>query len=394
MLADGFLVTDAEYIAAQLYFSQSPAPQYVWVGMIDPTAIKTVAVDAGNEGTGYQVGDVLALNGGAGGTVSVTGINAGTGAVTAVSLVSPGTGYSVADETTTGGHGTGCKVNVTAVGDTCLSALQTCRAMIPDWYTCMVTTAVKADHEAIAAWIETATPTSIYGFTTADSDVLGGVAGNIFDYLKSHGYSRTIGQYSTTAQAIAAILGYAMGQNLQLVNSAFTLKFKQEVGVTAEALNSTQISYIEGVNGNVYLNYANYYNIFEQGVMANGQFFDEIINLDMLHNGIQLNVMDLLYGNPKVPITDSGVTQIIHAINQACDDAVNRGFLGPGQWTGAPLLNLNTGDTLPNGYLTQAAPVSSQSSADRAARKCPPIYVAIKEAGAVHSLTIGVYVNR
>jgi len=73
---------------------------------------------------------------------------------------------------------------------------------------------------------------------------------------------------------------------------------------------------------------------------------------------------------------------------------VRRGFLAPGQWNGQNILNLSTGDMLPKGYLVQAEPVASQAQADREARKCPPIYVAIKEAGAIHSLLIGVYVNR
>jgi uncharacterized protein DUF3383 len=316
MLADGWAGTEPEYLAAQIYFSQDPAPQYVWVGMTD-------------------------------------------------------------------------------AGETPVQAIQACRAKNFEWYACMHVTAVTADHKEIAAYIETATPTSVYGFTTADAGVLNNVVDNLCEYLKDAGYKRTFGQYALTQPyAIAGIIGYAMGQNSGLANSAFTLKFKQEIGVTAEDLTPTQISNIEGNNCNLYLNYGNYYNIFEQGKMANGQFFDEIINLDMLANNIQLSVMDLLYGNPKVPQTDAGVNQIIHQINQACDQAVTIGFLGGGQWTGVPVLNLNTGDVLPLGYLVQASPLKSQSDADRQARKAPSIYVAIKEAGAVHSSLIGVYVSR
>ncbi len=316
MLGDGFLNTDKEYLAALLYFAQSPAPQYLWVGRQD-------------------------------------------------------------------------------VAESCVQALQACRLANYEWYTCMAVEAVKADHEAIALWVETATPTTIYGGTTSDADVLNGVADNLCEYLKNAGYKRTIIQYSTQhAQAIAAILGYAMGQTSGLANSAFTLKFKNEVGVIAEPLSLTQIGTIENNNGNVYLNYGNFYNMFEQGVMCNGQFFDEIINLDMLSNNIQLNVMDLLYGNPKIPQTDAGINQIIHQVNLACDQAATIGFIAPGQWNGVTLLNLNPGDFLPSGYLVQATPISAQSDADRSLRKSPPIYVAVKEAGAVHSVVIGVYVNR
>jgi len=279
--------------------------------------------------------------------------------------------------------------------ETALAAIQACRAKNYQWYACFSCQALTADHKLIAEWIESASPSSVYFFNTQDADVPPGTAGNIFEYLKGKKFGRTIGQYSTASPyAICAIMGYAMGQNTGLANSAYTLKFKQEIGVDTEDLDTSQITNIEGDNGNVYLSYSNYYTIFEPGVMANGQFFDEVINLDMLVNNIQLSVMDLLYANPKIPQTDAGVTHIVHAINMACDQAVLLGFLAPGVWTGLPVLNLNTGDMLPKGYLVQAATISSQSQGDREERKSPPIYVAIKEAGAVHSVLIGVYVNR
>jgi hypothetical protein len=283
-------------------------------------------------------------------------------------------------------------------GETALQAIQACRAKDSEWYIAIVTDAVKADHLAIAAWIQTAVPASAYAFTTSDADALAGTAGNVFETLKGLEYNRCIGQYSSDPYAIASIMGYAMGQNTLvgniIANSSYTLKFKKEVGVAVENLTPAQIAAIEADNGNVYLNYANFYNIFEQGVMANGQFFDEVCQLDMLSNRIQLAVMDLLYQNDKIPQTDGGVTQIMQAINSVCDDFVTVGFIAPGVWRGLPVLNLATGDTLTKGYMVQAPPVSSQSQADREARKCVPIYVAIKLAGAVHSSLIQVNVNR
>jgi hypothetical protein len=280
------------------------------------------------------------------------------------------------------------------VAETAVEAITACRNVNFEWYVCICPSATKETHKLIAAYMESATPYGIYAFSTNDADVLAGTAGNIFEFLKGLNYKRTIGQYSTTLYAIAAIMGYAMGQNTGLANSAYTLKFKAEVGVATEDLTTTQVGIIEGNHGNLYLSFGNYYDVFEQGVMANGQFFDEVLNLDMLVNDIQLNVADLLYSSPKIPLTDHGVTQEIHAVNQACDLAVNRGFLAPGTWTGFTILNLKDGDILPNGYLVQAPSISSLSAADRSARKSPPLYVAIKEAGAIHSVIIGVYVNR
>ena len=324
---EDFALTDPEYIAANIYFSQSPAPDKLWIGRQDSGS-----------------------------------------------------------------------------GETLVEALQACREASTEWYIAICLGAEYADHVACAAYIETATPSSVYAYTTSDADCLTGTASppDIFTYLKSLGYSRSIGQYATTQTAvypnniyaIVAIMGYACGQNSGLANSAFTLKFKQETGIAIEPLSSSNINVIEGNNGNLYLEYANYYTIFEQGRMANGTFFDERINLDMFTNNLQLTIMDLLYQNPKIPQTDAGVTQLIQACNEACDEAVRIGFLGPGTWTGANILNLKTDDPLPNGYLVQAAPLSTQTQADREARKSVPLYIAIKESGAVHSVLVGVYVNR
>jgi hypothetical protein len=185
-----------------------------------------------------------------------------------------------------------------------------------------------------------------------------------------------------------------MRANTGLANSTYTLKFKQEPGVAVEPLTSTELLNIKANNGNVYINRGVYYDMFEEGVMADGSFFDELINLDMLANNLQLNVMDVLYKSKKVMQTEAGVTQLVNACNQACDVSVSQGFLAPGIWTGEPVVNLNTGDLLPTGYLVQSEAINSQPQADREARKSPPIYVTIKESGAIHGVVIGVFVNR
>jgi hypothetical protein len=324
---EDFALTDPEYIAANIYFSQSPAPDKLWIGRQDSGS-----------------------------------------------------------------------------GETIVEALQACREASTEWYIAICLDAAYADHIACAAYIETATPSSVYAYTTSDADCLTGTASppDIFTYLKALGYSRSIGQYATTQTAvypnniyaIVAIMGYACGQNSGLANSAFTLKFKQETGIAIEPLTSSQITIIEGNYGNLYLEYADYYTIFEQGRMADGTFFDERINLDMFANNLQLTIMDLLYQNPKIPQTDAGVTQLIQACNEACDEAVRIGFLGPGTWTGPNVLNLKYDDPLPAGYLVQAEALSTQTQADREARKSVPLYIAIKESGAVHSVLVGCYVNR
>jgi len=278
--------------------------------------------------------------------------------------------------------------------ETALQAVQACRAVNYNWYACTVCGVVKADILLIAPYIETATPVSVFGYTTADADVPVNTAGNVMATLKTAKYRRTFGQYSTHDDAIAAILGYAMGANTGLANSAYTLAYKQEVGVTPEDLDETKITAIKGLNGNVYINRGNTYNLFEQGVMSDGTHFDEVINLDMLSNNIQLAVMDSLVSVPKIPQTEGGVTLLVLAITGPCEKAVSMDFIAPGVWNAPPILSLNTRDMLSKGYLILSETIDSQSQSDRSSRIAPPIYVPIKLAGAIEHVVIQVQVNR
>jgi len=311
MLADGFSALSDEYKSAALYFNQSPAPLYLYIGKADPAGLKKLTVNAG--GTGYHVGDILGVTqaGASAGTVRVATLAPGSpsGVVATVTVQNAGTGYTVATgkATTSSGSpkGTGCTVNITAVGESPLVALQACRTVNYDWYVGIVPAAVKADHIEIASWVEDVSPSTIYAYTTSDADCITNASTDVGSQLEALEYSRVFGQYcSSNALAVAAIMGYAMGQNSGLANSAYTLKFKGEVGITTEDVTDTQLAYLQDKNLNVYLSYGNYYNWIVEGKMANGSFFDEKINLDMLVSDIQLNVADLLnstrrYRRPK-----------------------------------------------------------------------------------------------
>ena len=408
MAADGFLTTDPEYVAAQLYFSQSPTPQYVWVGRQDLTALKTVVPHSGSAGTGYAVGDTVGVtqSGATGGVLQVATIGTG-GVVTGLTVVGPqdGTGYSVAtglSTTTLTGAGTGLEVDISAVGETPLVAFTNCRLASPTWYAGVVPSAVTADHEAIAAYAEAATPITAYYGTTSDSAVLNNTSGNLAATLKASDYQHTAIIYSTTQNgaapanvyAAAALLGSVMGQNTQLPNSYFTEWGKVLVGVVPEPLTQAQINAINGNNCNVYVGYVNQYEILQPGITPSGVYIDQVINRAILQANLQFGIANLLVSVPSVPQTDAGEQQLIHACNTVCQAAVAVGYLAPGTYEGVqPVLDLDPGDPMPAGFLCQAYPFSTQSAAARAARQAMPIYIVVNEAGAVQSATIEVIVN-
>ncbi|WP_211843399.1 DUF3383 family protein [Raoultella ornithinolytica] len=256
---------------------------------------------------------------------------------------------------------------------------------------------VEADVISVAAAIEASSLSRILAVTTDDVNVLvAGNTDNIGYKLKAAGYGRTFWQYSSSSKyAAISAFGRAFTVNFTGNNTTITLKFKTEPGVTYETLTTTQAAAIDSINGNVYVYYANDTAIIQQGVMANGDFFDERHGLDWLQNYVQTNLYNLLYtSTTKIPQTDAGVTRLMTSVEASLDQAVNNGLVAPGVWNGGPIGQIESGDTLTKGYYVYAGAVASQAQSDREARKSPVIQAAIKLAGAIHYADVQINVVR
>jgi len=281
-----------------------------------------------------------------------------------------------------------------SANETLAEAIAACRVANREWYGVVPIGRVQSgsfaaptmsDITGAAATVEALVPSTIM-FATVDNATM--------TSLKGLSYRRTLGVVSTNTNIAVAVLGWAMGANTGLVNSAFTLKFKQLVGVPVDTLTEAQVSDAKAVFGNVYINRGATYNWFEDGTMADGTWFDEMINLDMLANYIQLSVCDLLNKTTKVPQTEAGMTQIINSFIPDLERAVRIGFAAPGIWNAPGFLTLEQGDAIEKGYLVLSEAIDDQAPADREARKAPPIYIALKLAGAIHYVVIQINVNR
>jgi len=332
-IGDDFGVNSPEYAAALVYFSQSPQPEEVYLGRWAKTA------DAGEEET-----------------------------------------------------------------ETILDAVNAC-LNYSDWYGLIIADEVISgsdvldadDVVSVAAIIEAATPSRIFGVTSGDAGIISTtVMTDVASRLKSGRYGRTFLQYSISSPyAAASAFGRAFTVNFNASNTTITLKFKQEPTVTYETLNIAQASAVDAKNANVFVYYANDTAILQQGVMANGDFFDERHGLDWLQNYVQTNLYNLLYTSPsKIPQTDAGVTRLLAGVEQSMDQSVNNGLVAPGVWNGGAIGQLSSGDTLTKGYYVYAQPLSAQAQADREARKSPLIQVACKLAGAIHYADVQINVVR
>ena len=378
------------------------------------TTVAGAQTSLGFTGSGYAAGDEVAVTqaGASGGVVQVLTVGVSGQVLTAqVFSGAQGTAYTMANGLSTvaisPSTGTGLKVNITAIGETPLQAVTACRIASPAWYLVYAIQAADADNIALVEYAQATAPQMQVFFTTTSTAVYNpNISTDIFSVLKAGSYNRYQGVFSTTQSGLApnnaylaaGLMGVAMGLNTGLANSNFTLAFKQIVGMTTEPLTLIQFLAIQAKNGNAYVNFNNAFNWYQNSITGSGQYFDQILVIDMLAANLQYDEADLLNSLPSVPQTDSGQAQLIHVANQACQNSVTLGALAPGVWTGPTLIVGNTtlapGTSLPNGYLCFSAPIATQSSAARAARQAMPIYVAVILAGSMQSLVIALYVQQ
>lgn len=278
----------------------------------------------------------------------------------------------------------------------CAAALA---AMSSAWYGLMFAASVMpTDNQslAVSALIEGLEITRLYGVTTQETSALSSlVTTDLGSEMQAAGYDQSMIQYSSSsAYAIASLFGRAFGVDFSAANTTIDLMYKQQPGVVAENITDDQAAVLKAKNINVFASYNNGTSLIQWGVCSSGQYIDTIQGVDWFQNDVQTQVFNVLFqSTTKVPQTDAGINQLTNACTAACQDAVNNGLAAPGQWNGPAFGSLQTGQYLKNGYYVYAPSVTTQSQADRDARKSPPIQVALKLAGAVNTVNVLVTVN-
>jgi hypothetical protein len=251
-------------------------------------------------------------------------------------------------------------------------------------------------HLAVAAFVE-GDGKHAYGVTTTNSNALDStVTTDLGSKLKGFLYKRTWIQFSSSdPYAIASLFGRLLTVNFDAANTALTLMWKQEPGVTAELLTETQGATLKAKRINVFAAYQNDAAILQYGQTPSGLFIDSVYNADWFRQRLQTDVFNLFYESPtKVPQTDAGDHEVYNVLTAACAAAVNNDYLGPGTWQSQGFGALKMNDFLDKGYYIFVPPIATQNQADRQARKSVPFQIAAKESGALHSANILVNVNR
>lgn len=428
-----------EYLAAALYFGQSPRPSSLMVGRWLRTAtagfvkggILTAAEQTLATWTAIANGSFQVTVDGVLKTLTLLNFSAqvnlnGVASVIDTALVGAsctwdGSRFKIISDTTGAtstvtyasptGSGTDISAMLKLTSTTALAPVAGYAAETPvacvtalanlsgAWYGLLFAAATMpsiAELTAVAAFIEGASVSRLLGITETDTRVLDSAyTADLASVMKAAGYRRTCVQFSANPYAAASLFGRAFSVNFAANRSTITLMYKQEPGITAESLTETQAQTLETKRCNVFTKYLNDTAILQYGVMSGSAYFDEMHGLDWFADALQNAEYNLLYqSKTKIPQTDAGQNQLVNVAAQVCDEAVHNGLVAPGTWNADGFGQLSRGDYLKEGYYIYTQPMALQDQATREQRVAPPIQIAIKLAGAVHQLDCLVDVNR
>lgn len=443
-VAADFGTTAPEYMAAALWFGQSPQPGSLRVGVWASSATKGGLRCAPLPATSQALSTWnTILNGaftvtvGDAGLTTVTGLNfstattlAGVAAIIDTALAGASCVWNavyqrfefksdVAGATTgwsfLGTPASGGATDISALlGGTAASsgayvvqgiAAETPVSVVAEldntlgqaWYALAFTAALlDAQVLAVAQYVEGANTKHVYGHTTQQAGALvAATTTDIASQLKALGYKKTLVQFSSSnAYAVVSGLARILTTDYTASATAITLMYKQEPGVVAEFLSASQADALRAKNCNALVAYNNSTQILQHGVMSSGDFVDVILGVDWFAVTLQNSLYNVLYTSPtKIPQTDAGMHTLATVMASVCSQAVTNGLAAPGTWTNSGFGQLKQGDFLPAGFYIYAPKVADQNPADRAARKSVPFQIALKLAGAVHEVSLAVNVN-
>jgi len=186
----------------------------------------------------------------------------------------------------------------------------------------------------------------------------------------------------------AAYASRAMSVNYNLENSALTMNLKTLNGVEKDDINQTFYGTLQTAGTDFYANFG------VSKVISNGsnKFFDDVMNLLAIKLAVQVDLFNTLGTSPtKIKQTEEGMNFVKSNLRQVLEKFVRAGVLAPGEW--------NSSDTYGDaekhkasirqlGYWIYSLPIAQQSQADRSKRVAPPLQVAVKFAGALHSFDV------
>jgi len=222
----------------------------------------------------------------------------------------------------------------------------------------------------------------------------------VFKTIKDAGltHTRCLLYTDSADDALDYAAGYA-GRGLCINFSGFltahTMNLKEITGLDADSGITQTVYNTAKANGvDVYANIGGLSKLMTSG---ENQYFDQVYTRLAFKMRLAVAGFNFLATtNTKIPQTEEGMNGLKGALRKICNQFVENGTFAPGAWTSSTTFG-NPEDHIRNikdvGYFIYSSPISAQTPADRNARKAPPIYVAAKDSGAIHSADVSVYIE-
>ncbi len=225
--------------------------------------------------------------------------------------------------------------------------------------------------------------------------------GGVLDLLRSGSLTQSRGlYYGSSAEAdalvmMAAYAGRGLSTNFSGSNTTSTMHLKDLAGVQPDpTMTQTRLNLAQAAGADCYVSLQGVPKVFCSG---QNSFFDQVYNLQWFVGALQVAGFNFLaQSSTKIPQTEDGMDGLKDAYRSICEQAKTNQYSAPGEWNSSTTFGVQS-DFLQNiqqrGYYIYSQPVSQQLQTARAARQAPLVQIALKEAGAIHSSAVLVYVN-
>jgi len=325
--------------------------------------------------------------------------SATTGATSSVSLLGTGAVGTFIGETLNLASGTGAVATVgtapiTLLAETKETALTEALKLEPFRGAVFIDNPTDVESVALSTWAK-ANDVIIYDVMDSPLNLQVSTTNVVWNITSSGGENyRMIYRKDGNRKTAVAYMARIHTVNFNNENSAITMNLKELAGITPEDYTQTEINDAKKVGLDLYTYLGGIPKLLTSG--ANG-YVDNVYNFIAIKHFVQIDLFNLLGTSAtKLAQIDRDVDKVVDTVEATLSTFKRANVIGDGTWTLADTFgDVDTfhRNIAQNGYYVMAGSLATQSSADRNARKSPPIQIAFKNAGAMHTVDVTIQYN-
>ena len=321
-----------------------------------------------------------------------------TGATSLLTYATPGASGTFVGDLLTISNGSGGTLTQGAASvvlpiETKVDSLSALKALVNFKGGCFTDLVLDAEVPLVAAWAQ-ANQTIIYNVFSGSAYLAVDPANPVWAVkLASQTSFRMLYSKSGNRLLAATYMARTHTVNFNAENSAITMNLKT-LAVPAESYSQTEIDAAKRVGLDIYTT------IKDVAVVLTSpanDFVDNVYNLIAYVDAIQTDNFNLLKSTgTKIAQTTRGVNQIVAQNEKTTRGFVRAGVFAPGTWTSPD--SFGDIDTFNRnieqfGFYVLGNRLADQPQSDRQQRKSPVIQIAVKNAGAIHSIDLIINFN-